>query len=70
MTLEGINPDGLPTPLTYTHVIVATGRRLVFVAGQEPEMNRATSSVPVTWRSRPARCLPTSGLALAAALNR
>ena len=38
MTLEGINPDGLPTPLTYTHVIVATGRRLVYVAGQEPEM--------------------------------
>ena len=37
MTLEGINPDGLPTPLTYTHVIVATGRRLVFVAAQEPE---------------------------------
>jgi enamine deaminase RidA (YjgF/YER057c/UK114 family) len=37
MTLEGINPEDLPTPLTYTHVIVATGSRLVFVAGQEPE---------------------------------
>jgi hypothetical protein len=37
MTLEGINPDNLPTPETYTHVIAATGRRLVFVAGQEPE---------------------------------
>jgi enamine deaminase RidA (YjgF/YER057c/UK114 family) len=37
MTLECINPEDLPTPLTYTHVIVATGTRLVFVAGQEPE---------------------------------
>jgi enamine deaminase RidA (YjgF/YER057c/UK114 family) len=37
MTLERINPEDLPTPLTYTHVIVATGSRLVFVAGQEPE---------------------------------
>jgi enamine deaminase RidA (YjgF/YER057c/UK114 family) len=37
MTLELINPDDLPTPPTYTHVVVATGSRLVFVAGQEPE---------------------------------
>jgi enamine deaminase RidA (YjgF/YER057c/UK114 family) len=37
MTLELINPEDLPTPHMYTHVAVATGRRLVFVAGQEPE---------------------------------
>jgi enamine deaminase RidA (YjgF/YER057c/UK114 family) len=37
MTLEGINPDNLPTPQTYTHVVVARGNKLVFVAGQEPE---------------------------------
>jgi len=37
MTLEFINPEDLPTPPTYTQVIVATGSRLVFVAGQEPE---------------------------------
>jgi enamine deaminase RidA (YjgF/YER057c/UK114 family) len=37
MTLECINPEDLPTPPTYTQVIVATGNRLVFVAGQEPE---------------------------------
>jgi enamine deaminase RidA (YjgF/YER057c/UK114 family) len=37
MTLECINPEDLPTPSTYTHVIVATGSKLVFVAGQEPE---------------------------------
>jgi enamine deaminase RidA (YjgF/YER057c/UK114 family) len=37
MTLECINPDDLPTPSTYTQVVVATGTKLVFVAGQEPE---------------------------------
>ena len=37
MTLECINPDDLPTPQTYTQVVVATGSKLVFVAGQEPE---------------------------------
>jgi enamine deaminase RidA (YjgF/YER057c/UK114 family) len=37
MTLECINPDDLPTPTTYTQVVVATGSKLVFVAGQEPE---------------------------------
>jgi enamine deaminase RidA (YjgF/YER057c/UK114 family) len=37
MTLECINPEDLTTPLTYTQVVVATGSRLVFVAGQEPE---------------------------------
>jgi enamine deaminase RidA (YjgF/YER057c/UK114 family) len=37
MTLECINPKDLPTPQTYTQVVVATGTRLVFVAGQEPE---------------------------------
>jgi enamine deaminase RidA (YjgF/YER057c/UK114 family) len=37
VTLECINPTDLPTPLTYSHVVAATGTRLVFVAGQEPE---------------------------------
>lgn len=37
MTLECINPADLPTPETYTHVVVATGTRLIFVSGQEPE---------------------------------
>jgi len=34
MPIELINPDELPTPASYTHVAVATGSRLVFVAGQ------------------------------------
>ncbi len=37
MTLECINPEGLPTPQTYTHVVIASGSRMVFIAGQEPE---------------------------------
>lgn len=37
MTLECINPTGLPIPETYTQVVVAKGTRLVFVSGQEPE---------------------------------
>ena len=37
MALERINPKDLPTPQTYTQVVVATGTRLIFVAGQEPE---------------------------------
>jgi enamine deaminase RidA (YjgF/YER057c/UK114 family) len=40
MTLECINPVDLPIPSTYTQVVVATGSRLVFVAGQEPEDER------------------------------
>ena len=37
MTLQLINPEDLPTPSTYTNVVVATGTRMVFIAGQEPE---------------------------------
>lgn len=32
--MELINPDDLPMPQSYTHVAVATGSKLVFVAGQ------------------------------------
>ena len=37
MTLEGINPEDLSRPQTYTQVIVARGSRIVFVAGQVAE---------------------------------
>jgi enamine deaminase RidA (YjgF/YER057c/UK114 family) len=37
MTVELRNPSDLPTPTTYSHVAIATGTRLVFIAGQEPE---------------------------------
>ena len=37
MPLTSINPSGIPTPQTFTHVIVTTGTKLVFIAGQVPE---------------------------------
>jgi enamine deaminase RidA (YjgF/YER057c/UK114 family) len=37
MPHELINPGDLATPHTYTHVVVARGTRLVFVAGQVAE---------------------------------
>lgn len=37
MTLTCINPSDLPAQQTYTQVVVATGSKLVFVSGQEPE---------------------------------
>jgi enamine deaminase RidA (YjgF/YER057c/UK114 family) len=37
MAHELINPDGLRVPLSYTHVVVASGTRIVFVAGQVAE---------------------------------
>lgn len=36
MALHSLNPEGLYQPETFTHVVIATGSRLVFVAGQEP----------------------------------
>ena len=42
MALEIIQPEGLDRPRTYSHVVAATGGRLVFVAGQmsdDPEGN-------------------------------
>ena len=37
MANELINPAGLPTPESYTQVVVATGSRMVFISGQMPE---------------------------------
>jgi enamine deaminase RidA (YjgF/YER057c/UK114 family) len=40
MTLECINPDDLPMPEIYTQVVVATGSKMIFVSGQQPEDTR------------------------------
>lgn len=37
MSLELINPADLPVPEMYTQVVVATGSKLVFISGQQPE---------------------------------
>lgn len=37
MSLTCINLDGVPSPQTYSHVIISKGSRLVFIAGQVAE---------------------------------
>jgi enamine deaminase RidA (YjgF/YER057c/UK114 family) len=67
MTLEHINPDDLPAPLGYTHVIVATGSRLVFVAGQEPEDEHGNLVGPGDLAVQARQVFANVGRALAAA---
>jgi enamine deaminase RidA (YjgF/YER057c/UK114 family) len=66
MTLERINPDDLSTPQTYTHVIVATGSRLVFVAGQVAEDGRGNLVGPGDLAAQSRRAFANVGRALAA----
>lgn len=37
MTHLRINPEGIHSHNNYTHVIIARGSRMVFIAGQYPE---------------------------------
>jgi len=67
MTLECINPDDLPVPLTYTQVVVATGSRLVFVAGQEPEDREGNLVGPGDFAIQAHQVFANLGRALAAA---
>ncbi|MGE0241938.1 MAG: RidA family protein [Parvibaculaceae bacterium] len=39
MSVSCINPEGISTPETFTHVITATGGKMVFIAGQVAEDN-------------------------------
>jgi enamine deaminase RidA (YjgF/YER057c/UK114 family) len=67
MTIECINPDDLPVPLTYTQVVVATGSRLVFVAGQEPEDREGNLVGPGYFALQARQVFANLGRALAAA---
>jgi enamine deaminase RidA (YjgF/YER057c/UK114 family) len=67
MTLELINPEDLPAPPTYTHVVVATGGRLVFVAGQEPEDEQGNLVGPGDLAVQARQVFGNLGRALAAA---
>lgn len=67
MTLEHITPADLPDPSTYTHVIVATGTKLVFVAGQEPEDAHGTLVGPGDLVAQARQVFTNLGGALAAA---
>jgi len=66
MTLEPINPADLPTPTTYSHVVVATGSRLVFVAGQEPEDEHGNLVGPGDLAAQARQVFANVGRALAA----
>jgi enamine deaminase RidA (YjgF/YER057c/UK114 family) len=68
MPLELINPAELPTPESYTQVVVATGTRLVFVAGQvadDAQGNLVGAGDLVTQANRAfanvGRCLAAAG---------
>jgi enamine deaminase RidA (YjgF/YER057c/UK114 family) len=67
VTLQLINPEGLPTPPTYTHVIVATGSKMVFIAGQEPEDAQGNLVGPGDLASQARQVFANLGRALAAA---
>jgi enamine deaminase RidA (YjgF/YER057c/UK114 family) len=67
MTLELINPDGLPTPDSYTHVVAAAGGRLVFIAGQVAEDARGNLIGPGDLAGQARQAFANLGRCLAAA---
>ena len=67
MPLELINPEDLPTPESYTQVVVATGSRLVFVAGQVAEDGDGNLVGGADLAAQAVRAFANVGRALAAA---
>jgi enamine deaminase RidA (YjgF/YER057c/UK114 family) len=67
MTLELINPEDLHTPQSYTHVIAATGSRLVFVAGQAADDVQGNLVGPGDLAAQAHQAFANVGRALAAA---
>ena len=70
MPLECINPDDLATPQTYSHVIVATGSRLVFIAGQVAEDGQGNLVGPGDLAVQARQAFDNVGRALAGARAR
>lgn len=67
MTLERIDPEGLARPETYTHVVIATGSRLVFVAGQVAEDEEGNVVGRDDFAGQARQAFSNLGLALAGA---
>jgi enamine deaminase RidA (YjgF/YER057c/UK114 family) len=67
MTLELINPEGLPTPASYTQAVAATGSRLVFVAGQVADDAEGDLLAPGDLSAQARQAFANVGRALAAA---
>jgi enamine deaminase RidA (YjgF/YER057c/UK114 family) len=70
MALECINPDAIDTPLTYSHVVVATGTRMVFIAGQVAEDQNGNIVGPGNMAAQARQVFANIGHALAAASAR
>jgi len=67
MPLELINPETLHTPASYTHVIAATGTRLVFIAGQAADDAEGNLVGPGDLAAQAHQAFANIGRALAAA---
>lgn len=66
MTHLCVNPEGIDAPTTYSHVVVAKGGRLVFVAGQYPESPDGSLVGPGDMVAQARQAFANLGLALAA----
>ncbi|MFC4118242.1 RidA family protein [Nonomuraea zeae] len=67
MALEIIQPEDLDRPETYSHVIVASGSRLVFVAGQMSDDPAGNLVAPGDLAAQARQVFANLGRALAAA---
>ena len=67
MALEIVRPDGLDTPQTYSHVVVAIGGRVVFIAGQMSDDGEGNLVHPGDLAAQARRVFANLGTALAAA---
>lgn len=67
MALEAINPEAIDPPQTYSHVMVATGTRMVFVAGQVAEAPEGNLVGPGDMTAQAHQVFANIGHALAAA---
>ncbi|MFI6903115.1 RidA family protein [Nonomuraea sp. NPDC050394] len=67
MALESINPGELDPPATYSHVVVATGTRMVFISGQVAEDRAGNLVGPGDMTAQARQVFANIGHALAAA---
>jgi enamine deaminase RidA (YjgF/YER057c/UK114 family) len=70
MSIEVINPETLSTPASYAQVIVASGSRLVFVAGQVADDANGNLVGPGDLAAQARQAFANVGRALAAARAR
>jgi enamine deaminase RidA (YjgF/YER057c/UK114 family) len=61
-----LNPDGIATPETYSHVVVAQGTKLVFVSGQVAENSQGELVGPGDMLLQARQAFENLGHALAA----